>query len=54
MRCGTAKVDVNDDYGNENGDDVEDEGEQQVLGHQRDRRRGRRKNFGNEQQEDDN
>lgn len=47
------EVPVDDDDSDQNGDDVHDECEQEVLGNQWNRDRRRRKNLGNEQQEDD-
>jgi len=47
------KVPVDDDDCDEDCDDVHDEGEEEVLGDQRDRYRCRREDLGDEQQEDD-
>jgi len=49
----SLEVPVDDDDGDENGDDVHDEREEQVLGDQRDLDRRRREDLGHEQQEDD-
>ena len=47
------EVPVDDDDGDENREDVHDEGEEEVLGDQRDRDGGRREDLRDEQQEDD-
>jgi len=52
MRRGPAEEHVDDDHRDQDGDDVEHEREQQVLGHQRDRDRRGRQDFRHEQQKD--
>jgi len=49
----SPEVPVDDNDGDEDRHDVHDEGEQQVLGDQWDVDRGRRKDLGDEQEEDD-
>lgn len=53
VRPGPAEVPVEDDHGNQDGNRVHEEGEQQVLGNERKHERGRRQDLGDQQQEDD-
>ena len=53
MRARRAEVPVDDNDGDEDGEDVHDERKEQVLGDQRDVVGRRRQNLRHEQQEDD-
>jgi len=53
VRPRRPEVPVDDDHREDDDDDVVDEGEEQVVGDQRNRVRCRRKDLGDEQQEDD-
>ncbi len=48
-----AEIPVDDDDGDEDGEDVHDEGEKQILGDERDGERCGRQDLGDEQHEDD-
>ena len=52
MCSGSPKVPVNDDHGDQDGDGVHDEGEEQVLGYEGQDERSRRQNLRYEQEED--
>lgn len=53
MSSRSSEVHIDDDNSDKDGDNVQDEREQQILGHQRDCGRCWGKDLGDEQQEDD-